>query len=51
MSTGAFPGVALTTHPHPAPRLKKEYSYTYLPLLDLRGLLYGELTFTFNTLK
>jgi len=25
-------GVALTTHPHLAPRLKKEYSYTLLPL-------------------
>ena len=22
----------LTTHPHPAPRLKKEYSYTFSPL-------------------
>jgi hypothetical protein len=33
----------LTTHPHLAPRLKKEYSYTSIPLLGLRGLLQGEL--------
>jgi hypothetical protein len=33
----------LTTHPHLALRLKKEYSYTYTPHLDLRGLLQGEL--------
>ena len=25
-------GVALTTRPHLAPRLEKEYSYTYPPL-------------------
>jgi hypothetical protein len=31
-------GVALTTHPHLAPRLKKEYSYTFTPLLGLLGL-------------
>jgi hypothetical protein len=30
-------GVALNTHPHVAPRLKKEYSYTSTPL-GLRGL-------------
>jgi len=37
-----FPGVkrqsvALTTHAHPAPRLKKEKSYTSIPPLDLHG--------------
>ena len=31
-------GVALTTHPHLAPMLKKEYSYTSTPTLGLRGL-------------
>jgi hypothetical protein len=30
--------VALTTDPHPAPRLKKEYSYTVTPRVGLRGL-------------
>jgi hypothetical protein len=34
--------VALTTHPYLAPRLKEEYRYTALPLMDFRGLLYGE---------
>jgi hypothetical protein len=49
MGTGSFPecrapgGVALNTHSHLAPRLKKEYSYTSTPALDLHGLLYGEL--------
>jgi hypothetical protein len=45
MGTGSFPGVkragrgvALTTHPHLAPGLKKEYSYTSTPPLDLCGL-------------
>jgi hypothetical protein len=37
-------GVAFTTHPHLAPRLKKEYSYTS-PHRDLHGLLQGELYF------
>jgi hypothetical protein len=42
-SIGSFPrvqrpGVALTTHSHLAPRLKKEYSYTTTPLLGLRSL-------------
>jgi hypothetical protein len=32
-----------TTHPHTAPRLKKEYSYTYTPPPYIRGLFYGEL--------
>ena len=49
MGTGSFPGakgqgVALTIHPHPAPRLKKEYSYTSNPPLGPRGLLYSGLT-------
>jgi len=48
MSTGYFPEgkaaeVALTTHPHLAPRLRKEYSYTSIPPLGLRGLFQGEL--------
>jgi len=34
-------GVALTTHPYLAPRLKKEQSYTSTPPLDLRGLFYS----------
>jgi hypothetical protein len=34
--------VALTTHPHLVPRLKKEYSYTFTPPLGLRGLFEGE---------
>jgi hypothetical protein len=40
---GLFPrgkaagGVALTTHPHLVPRLKKEYSYTTTPPLGLCG--------------
>ena len=36
-------GVALTTHSHLAPRLKKEYSYTSTFLRGLHGLLQGEL--------
>ena len=49
MRAGSFPGVkrgrgvALTTHPHLAPRLKKEHSYTSTPLLGLGGMLQGEL--------
>jgi len=31
-------GVVLTTHPHLAPRLREEYSYTSTPPLGLRGL-------------
>jgi hypothetical protein len=44
MGTGSFSeggtsrGVALTTHPHLASRLKKEYSYTSTPPLGFRGL-------------
>jgi len=36
-------GMALTTHPHPEPRLKKEQSYAYTPPLDLHDLFQGEL--------
>jgi hypothetical protein len=47
MGTGSFPvfkrtGVALTTHPHLVPRLKKEKSYISALLLCLRGLFYAE---------
>ena len=44
MGTGSFPGVKLLgrgvdhQHPHLAPRLKEEYSYTSAPPLGLRGL-------------
>ena len=38
--------MALSRHPHLALRLKKEYSYTSIPLPGLRGLYYGAL-FTF----
>jgi len=41
--TGSFlgvkrPGRGVDHPPHPAPRLKKEYSYTSTPPLSLRGL-------------
>jgi len=44
MGTGSFPRIKRpgrgVDHPPPlAPRLKKEYSYTYTPTLSLRGLL------------
>ena len=51
MSTGSLSwgrsgrGVALTTCPHLRPTLKKEYSYTSTFLLDIHGLLLGELYF------
>jgi hypothetical protein len=35
--------VALTTHPHLAPRLKKGYTHTSTPPLGLHGLFWGEL--------
>jgi hypothetical protein len=35
--------VALTAHPHLAPRIKKEYSYTSTPCLGVHGLFEGEL--------
>jgi hypothetical protein len=37
--------MTLTTNPHLAPMLKKEYSYTSSPPLDLRGMLRGELLY------
>jgi len=37
------PGVALNTHPHLVPRLKKEQSYNATPFLGLRGQLRSEL--------
>jgi len=51
MGTGSFPGVkrrgvALTTHPHPAPRLKKEYSYTSTPPSKV-FVAYCRVNFTF----
>ena len=43
-------GVALTTHPDLAQRLKKEWSFTSTPPTGLRGVFQGKLyTFTFNT--
>ena len=40
-------GVALTTHPNLAPRLKEEYSYTSTSPLSLYDLLIGRaVTFT-----
>ena len=48
LDTGSFPrtkrqGRGVNHPPHLAPRLKKEYSYTSIPPLGLRGLLQGEL--------
>jgi hypothetical protein len=40
-------GVALTTHPHLAPRLKKEYSLTLLPLWAFVACSRVNFTFTF----
>jgi len=34
--------MALTTHPHLAPRLKEEESHTSTPSLGLHGLFYGD---------
>jgi hypothetical protein len=42
--------VTLTTHPHLAPRLKKEQSYTSTPPLGFCGLLQGELYLYLNWL-
>jgi hypothetical protein len=39
-------GVALTTHPHLTPRLKKEYSYTATPLGAF--MAYSTMNFTVN---
>jgi hypothetical protein len=41
-------GVALTTHPHLAPRLRREYHYNSTPLLGLRHLLQDELYLYIN---
>ena len=38
-------GVALTTHPHLQPMLKKKYSYTSIPPLSLHGLFEGKFYF------
>jgi len=48
MDTGPFPGVKrpgrdVDHPPHLEPRLKKEWSYTSTPPLDLRGLFWGDL--------
>ena len=53
LGTGPFPGVkrlgcGVNQPPHLQPRLKKEYSYTSTPHLDLHGLLKGELYVTFT---
>ena len=42
-------GVALTTHPHLAPRLKKQYSHISTRPLGLHGLFYGEIYFYIDT--
>ena len=44
-------GVALTIHPHLAPRLKYDWSYTPAPPLDLYGLLQDEFTNILTLLK
>jgi len=43
MGNGSFQGVKRSAGgvdhpPHPAPRLKKQYNYTFIPLLGLRSL-------------
>jgi hypothetical protein len=43
--------VALTTHYHLAPRLKKEYGYAPTPLLGLRGLLQSDYFYHYFYLK
>ena len=40
--------MALTTHSHLAPRLKKKHSYASTPLLDPHDLFWGEFYFTFK---
>jgi hypothetical protein len=52
MGTGSFPGatgwgVALTTRPHTAPRLKKEKSYTSAPLWNFAAFS-SRVKFTFK---
>ena len=53
MGTGSFPGVkrprcGVDRPPHLAPRLKKEYSYTFTFALGIRGLFKANFTFTFT---
>jgi hypothetical protein len=53
MRKGSFPGVerprcGVNHPPHPAPRLKKEKSYTSTPPLGLRGLFKVELYLYFT---
>jgi len=48
MGTGPFPEVnrperCVDNPHHLVPKLKKAYSYTYTSLVELRGLLYGEI--------
>jgi hypothetical protein len=43
------PGRGVDHPPHIAPRLKKEYNYTFTPPLCLRGLLQGEIYLYFFT--
>ena len=57
MGTGSFPkvkrpgrGVALTTHPYLAPRLKKEYRYTSTPLWAFVASSRVTFTFPLNTI-
>ena len=38
--------MALTTHRHLGPRLKKKYSYNSTPLVGLRGRFYAKFTVT-----
>ena len=42
--------MALTTHPHLALRLNKEYNHISNPPPGLHGLFQGELYFTFSPL-
>jgi hypothetical protein len=54
MGTGPFPGVkrpgrGVDHHSNLVPRLKKEYSYTSTPRLELRGLLQGGLYIFYET--
>ena len=54
IGTGSFSrgqsggGVALTNHYHLAPKLRKEQSFTFTPLMGLRGLFWGELNLSIN---
>jgi hypothetical protein len=53
MGTRSFPGVkqpgrGVDHPPHLTPRLKKEYNYTSIPLIGLRGLFQGKVNFAFT---